>query len=1015
MKEKTVLIKRKKQLKAKTLLIGLVLCVLVVSSFSQALPVGHKTLQTISSTTNDAFFCWVDDFSTEQWIDPAQSVGYEIVEGAAQLKNTYAAWTDPSWTRLLPITITNNHPIQLSDYAVKLDITYDEDMKSDYSDIRFKQKNFPTTWLDYWIETSDTQQAIVWVNIPTLYIGSTTLYMFYGNLFALDQSNYYDVFSDWQESYPNDNRISYHSDSEGVWDPDVAYGDQRFLVAWEEGTGLPFIKQEIRASIFNQNGDLEKSDFRIYNDGGTTYRSENPSIAFGNGNYFVVWENYETPIEPATMNIKGRLVSPTGSLKSVFTVCNENNIQADPDVVYDSQNNHFCVVWEDARLGTSNYNIYGRLYYSNGNPHSAAKALITTANSQTEPCIAFDPIHEQYLVVWEEGEDPENGPFDIYVGLYDKTLQMIGPGSGANKAEKLIDGHASIDYNFPAVAFCPETKRYLVTWNDGDISDGDWYGNIWGTVLDDSGSTVVSPFKIRSGNFVCTDIALYLSSTFMVSYDDHHKIWGKLVASDGTVFSDEIQLSASTSAEGDWADIAAGDGRIFVSWEDTRIIYDPPYNDNPDIYANIWRLNIPSGEDLSFSYGTEKKLILAGYITSKEIAPDDLQYWHSFNVTYSGQATFEIRDSTGTATLIPHASPGEDLTGIDSIAYPALRLRAELSRANPSTSPRVDEWSLVYAGVDDDHPETSIHDIQGDLGGNNWYISNIKIFLSATDGIYGTGVNHTYYQIDDGSEQIYDDHYGINLPPEDPNQLAGEWDLYYWSVDKAGNLEPKQGPAPFTLDKAPPHCTITKPSDRESVQGDFWVEATASDQGSGIAYVLFDTGPPYEDPVIREEDDPPGSGIYRWLCARHFERSWRHIIAQVYDDAGHMYESNIWVYFDNADSGVYNPGYVYLFGNLTLGPIRFLENRNLAITIDSDGLFVRTAEQPEDAIAARFVASRVLLSRTFTADDLDLTDGCSVTFDLPLGFYHITVEYYNQYDQMIIEEDVIEKMFVILV
>ena len=59
--------------------------------------------------------------------------------------------------------------------------------------------------------------------------------MFYGHPSAQSQSDYYSVFTDWQEQWANDERISYHANNEGAWDPDVAFGNGDFLVSWEEG------------------------------------------------------------------------------------------------------------------------------------------------------------------------------------------------------------------------------------------------------------------------------------------------------------------------------------------------------------------------------------------------------------------------------------------------------------------------------------------------------------------------------------------------------------------------------------------------------------------------------------------------------------------------------------------------------------------------------------------------------------------------------------------------------------
>ncbi|MGF3585127.1 MAG: hypothetical protein ACQXXD_05360, partial [Thermoplasmatota archaeon] len=573
--------------------------------------------------------------------------------------------------------------------------------------------------------------------------------------------------------------------------------------------------------------------------------------------------------------------------------CTASNCQADPNVEFDSVNNRFCVVWEDARNGMNNYNIYGRLYDTSGNPVGSEKTICTAANSQCEPWVAFDPVHEQYMIVWEEGLTADNGPFSIKAGLFDKNLNPVG------STITIATGSSDTDYNFPCVEFSAEAQCYLVTWNDGDISDGDWWGNVWGRILDYSGNTIVNNFIIKAGNFVRTDIVNYLSSSFFVSFDNNGDIFGKLVLSNGQVVSGDVQLSASNSADADWANMAVGEGKIFVTWEDERIVNQIL----PSVYGNIWHLNIPSGSEVTYSIGTEKQLILTAQVTSKVISPENLLAWYEFGVQYAGSIVFNILDSNGVTVLISNAGDGEDLSGIDPVLHPGIRLQAYFTRTNPSYTPTLDSWKVVYVGLDEDPPETVISKIEGPLGLNGWYIGNVKIELSATDGQHGSGVNHTYFRIDDGVVQEYNKDNGIKIPLDatgDPNTMYGEWDVYYWSVDKAGNVEPPQGPQHIKLDKAPPYCEIWDPPDRANVpgQGGFWVQATATDVGSGVAYVEFDVGPPYESPVRVYNPDPPGSNNYKWWCDRSFEKSqWRHIIAVAHDYAGHEYEANIYVYF----------------------------------------------------------------------------------------------------------------------
>ena len=974
-------------------------CVLLFTSFSQAI---NFVVQTTNSSEKidpfenpipltDPYYIWEDTFDTEENIELTMSENYSVDNGFAVMKNTNSLWDDPEWTRLKPITLTNHGSEPMSNHAVKFVIAYDKDMQSDYDDIRFKHEDAGTVFLDYWIERIGQSSASIWVKFPTIPVGESMVYLFYGNPNATDASNFYAIFSDWEEMWAQDEQLSYHSDNEGAWDSDVEYGNDRFLVTWEEGT-YPLLgytlyyTQEIRGSLYDVDGNIKKFDFPIYEGVGTEYRNENPSIGFGANKFLVAWEHYITPTDVTSTNINARMVDSSGNTGTVFTVCNEPNVQADPYVVFDSNNNYFCIVWEDGRSGSGNYNIYGKLYNTNGVQVGSEKVIVSDASSQCEPWMAFDSVNSQYMIVWEEGDTPDNGPFDVWMGLYDQNLNLIGPGSGPSPI-KLADGDADTDFNFPCVAYSEDTELFLVTWNDCDISDGDWWGNVWGTVIDSSGNIVENTFQIKSGEFVRTDIVPYLPSTFLVSFDGNGKIWGKLVSTEADVFPDDLQLSASNSAVADWGKMAIGQEKIFITWEDKRNIYPTPWNGNPDSFGNIWKLLIPDPGDVSYVAGGEQKLVLEATVTSIEISPGDLIQWHEFGVLYNGSITFNILDSSGTVVLISSVSPGEDLTSIDPIQHPGIRLQAIFERQNPSYTPELDKWSVEYVGIDNTPPQTMIQDITGDLGNNGWYITNPTIFLSATDGLYGTGVNHTYYQIDSEDPEEYNDDVGIELPPGDPHILSGVWDVYYWSVDKAGNVEPAQGPETIKLDKADPYVEIWDPADTSIVRGDFWVQVDASDVGSGIAYVDFDTGPPYDEAVRVYEDDPPGSGIYRWYCTRH-HLFFKHIIAVAYDYAGNMDDDNIWVFFWRAidielpfirNIKIYQP---FDVSDVRLG---LLFNSELEVKVSGY----------EDIDSIEFIATTIFTRKTQTIVDDDVTDGWSAAFDTRIGLYKLTAIMYQ--------------------
>ena len=755
---------KNKLLKASTFAIFLIL---MLTSAAQAIVTIRQNI-IIASFGNErrGYSSWGDFFNDSSKIDPnPPGVGvtdnYIIDSGNVKMKNTYSVWTDPSWTRMKPIQLTNSAG-PITNCILQINVSYDSDMQSDYDDIRFKHESLPSTWLDYWIETYNTSLAVVWVEIPYLQTGSSNMYLFYGNPTAASQSNFDNVFT-WEYKWTDDYKISNKANVEGAWDPDVAYGSSRFFVAWEEGTPN-IIYQEIRGTIFDTSGNVVVSEFEVFSDNTPVqqYRNENPSIDFGGSKYFVAWEHYAvgSAHDPTTMDIKGRTVTTTGGLGSVIDICTATGCQADANVQFDSVNNRFCVVWEDARNGQTNYNIYGRLYDTNGNPVGSEKTIVSATNSQCEPWVAFDPIHQKYMIVWEDGETPDNGPFDVYAGIFDKDLNPL------NTPVKLADGSTSIDYNFPCVEFCSSTQRFLVTWNDADISAGDWRGNVWAAILDTSGNVLISAFQISPGNYVRTDIMPYLDTLFFVTFDGDSKIYGKLVSSNGTIISNNLIVSIGGSADADWANAAIGAGKIFVTWEDERITS----SNYPDSYGNILNLYLPTG--VSTVFDTEKELVLNSHITSIKIEPANLTIWDKFNeLSTRGDIVFDVLNGVTGVLLAHDITAGYNLSGL-SVA--SIRLMATFTRPNPSTTPALDMWSVSYYTNDPPYiPNTP----SPQNGATN---VNLNVDLSWSGG-------------DPNSDVVtYDVYFGTSSPP--PKVVSNQSDTtydpgtmnhnttYYWKI-----------------------------------------------------------------------------------------------------------------------------------------------------------------------------------------------------------------------------------------
>ncbi|MDG6221834.1 MAG: DUF2341 domain-containing protein [Candidatus Bathyarchaeota archaeon] len=109
---------------------------------------------------------------------------------------------DEVWTKRKQVTIDNSlNPEGLTNYQIKINVPYDSDMNSDFSDLRFTNSD-EQTLIPYWIESYiASDSTVVWVNIPSIPALSTeTVYMYYGNPSASSESDpeeTFDIFLDF--------------------------------------------------------------------------------------------------------------------------------------------------------------------------------------------------------------------------------------------------------------------------------------------------------------------------------------------------------------------------------------------------------------------------------------------------------------------------------------------------------------------------------------------------------------------------------------------------------------------------------------------------------------------------------------------------------------------------------------------------------------------------------------------------------------------------------------------------
>jgi len=399
----------------------------------------------------------------------------------------------------------------------------------------------------------------------------------------------------WEKMFSEDFRLTTHMDNEGSWDPDVAFADDKYFITWEEGIFKsylsPLYKIQIRGCFLSRNGELIGDSFDItqWDDSQTSsFRCEDPAVVYGETSstksFFIAYEYYTDSTNSFSRDIKGAIVPIDAiSIDDVthFDICVLKNNQDDPVVCFDRVNECFFVVWADSREGGDDYNIYGKFFDVYGNQLGEEILVTDSIKNQCEPSVAFDDKNQRFMVVWENAEHPEYGPFEIW----GKLLNSDGTPKTNEQRFSQISSE-NVDYNYPHVVFCND--RYLIEWHQDDISVGIELGTVYGLIIDKDGNPKGEIFEIIDGKYQVNEICSFENSLFFVSFDDRKDIWGKFVSLDGFTQSVTKKISDDSSYPTDWSSINFVDNNLIALWEDTRIEYTKYNEEKTDIFLNIW-------------------------------------------------------------------------------------------------------------------------------------------------------------------------------------------------------------------------------------------------------------------------------------------------------------------------------------------------------------------------------------------------------------------------------------------
>jgi len=126
-------------------------------------------------------------------------------------------------------------------------------------------------------------------------------------------------------------------------------------------------------------------------------------------------------------------------------------------------------------------------------------------------------------------------------------------------------------------------------------------------------------------------------------------------------------------------------------------------------------------------------------------------------------------------------------------------------------------------------PPATTYKMDGQIGDNGWYVSKMKIALTAKDDM--SGVDKTYYSIDRSFPQLYEHPFAI--------ETDGNTIISYYSVDLAGNIEQVKQITVKIDTSAPTTKAILPPSRNLCYPIPVTVALKANDEPSGVKSTFY--------------------------------------------------------------------------------------------------------------------------------------------------------------------------------
>jgi outer membrane protein assembly factor BamB len=554
------------------------------------------------------------------------------------------------------------------------------------------------------------------------------------------------------------------------------------------------------------------STTRLTND---SSMDSSPSVKFSDSIPYIVWikeTNNHTTLYYKNLNNQTQIPIIDGNISN-------------PQLFFGGVNN------DEPIIGWKDYSIEG--LFSTRFADNQWKTKGISDSNKTINQYSWDYTNAQFTATYIEKDNVSSKKNCNLISIYNVKPDDPSPPDGP------LNGYNNTEYEYSCVTIDNDSDELFYLFDWGDDTSGNWIGPF------NSSQTIYASHNWTNPGVY--DIRVKAKDVFGLE-----TIWSNYLT---------IEINGSTDAPDFPFDPYPFDNASDVPFAINLSCIVTDLNDNPLDVTFLWG----TGENkLGWNYSYNISSGRRAELSLNSLGSNTTYWWYVevWNGEYKTKSKTwsftTILDDTPPITIISfngtignsswYISPVDvSLNAIDSqsgVVSTKYKLDDDswMNYTGPFIITDDGEHTISYYSIDGvDNEETlksanlnidtiipfTTHTLSGSVGNNDWYTNNVTVALISTDT--GSGVNHTFYKLDDGDWSPYTTSFIVSTD--------GVHTLKYYSVDFAGNTESVKGPFSFKIDTIKPvttHVFTGMIGNNSWYISDVTITLTATDTSSGI-------------------------------------------------------------------------------------------------------------------------------------------------------------------------------------